>query len=879
MFIEGEFETIFIDAHVKINGKVQSTIVGEIYRTPNSNEILSITRFEETLKSLPRNANVIIGTDQNFDLLKVGTNGKSEDLLNLFLSHNMIPLISRPTRITSHSATIIDNIYIRNKHIEFKSGIIITDLSDHLPIFGIINCNANYLTCDNCLEFTHRSFTDEAIFSICNAIDNTDWSTLNSIDLHEAYAYLITKLSSYLDIYAPEKLAQIPRKNLFKEKWMTKDLLKISRKKNRLYKSSINKPPNDPVRSQYNKAKREFNLSKRISKQKYYADLFNKVKNDSKKTWALINKLTNKRTSSISVDCINFNGEQVQDKQLISELFCDYFTNIGPEYARAIPPSKHRHQDYLNNHNASNSNSIFLSPTNSAEIVKLIINMKPKSSCGIDKLSSKILKLIAHSIANPLATLLNRSLVEGLVPDSLKVAKIIPLFKSKERTCIKNYRPISLLPAISKILEKIVHFRTYSFLQQYRILSDRQYGFRPGHSTVYAAVDFISDIMNNLNNHKSVLSVFLDLSKAFDTIDHDILLHKLEFYGIRGIALNWFKSYLGNRYHYVTLDNKSSTCKPIQCGVPQGSVLGPLLFIIYINDISSPLVNANTINFADDSTVSLAGSNINTLYTNMNNDLNRLTDWFQANKLSLNISKSHYMLFSRTKTDDTLKLLLCDKEIKRQKTVTFLGIQIDDNLDWKEQIFSCKHRLGSALYALNQVKFILPLKQRLSLYYTLAYPHLIYGVVLWGSSFQNYINQITTMQKKIIRAIANVGRHEHTNEYFLHYKLLKFEDIYKLETLKFMYRYVTNSLPCKLLSLFTFVNEIHHRGTRNNMRTLFRPQLCKLKMQENSLFNNGPRIWNDMMNNFGIPNSLYSLKNAYFKNSISNYSIQQGIAP
>ena len=255
----------------------------------------------------------------------------------------------------------------------------------------------------------------------------------------------------------------------------------------------------------------------------------------------------------------------------------------------------------------------------------------------------------------------------------MKIAKIIPVHKSNAKDDISNYRPISLLPSISKILGLVVYKKTLNFIQTNKILNNNQYDFRKKHSTINAITALTSDVIKALENKDSVLSVFLDLSKAFDTIDHQILLYKLEFYGIRGNPLKWFKSYLSNRKQYVKYNNSDS----------QGSILGPPLFIIYINDLPFCVEHCKTILFADDPTIYKTGKQVTNIYEDMNKELQILADWFRANKLSLNISKTKCMLFCRSPRPENEEniLTMYNTVIQRMKCVRFLGLHINEKLD------------------------------------------------------------------------------------------------------------------------------------------------------------------------------------------------------
>ena len=331
------------------------------------------------------------------------------------------------------------------------------------------------------------------------------------------------------------------------------------------------------------------------------------------------------------------------------------------------------------------------------DVIKEIAMLADKSSCGYDELSSILLKKIANIIKPALALIINQSLCTGIFPSKLKIAKVLPLYKNKgDCHLFDNYRPISLLPTISKIFEKVVHKQLYEYFTENNLFYKSQYGYRKGHSTELAALELADRISQHLDKGEIPIAIFLDLSKAFDTLDHKILLSKLQYYGVKGAALNWFESYLSNRSQYVIYENTKSQQSPLSTGVPQGSVLGPLLFLIYMNDISKASEKFNSVLFADDTTLDNPLKSFDMIGTenpldkaklseNINLELSKIYDWLRVNKLSLNIGKTKYMIFhyrQRNIKDLIPDLQIYGSKLKYVTEFNFLGIVFDENLNW-----------------------------------------------------------------------------------------------------------------------------------------------------------------------------------------------------
>ena len=303
-----------------------------------------------------------------------------------------------------------------------------------------------------------------------------------------------------------------------------------------------------------------------------------------------------------------------------------------------------------------------------------------------------MIKHIKESIIVPLVHICNRSFVTGIFPSELKIANVVPIYKSGDEMVFSNYRPVSVLPVFPKLLERLVYNRLISHINDNKLLSEYQFGFQKGKSTYLAIMMLVDKITEALDQDESVVGVFLDFSKAFDNVDHNILLQKMDKYGLCGIELKWFENCLSNRMQYVTYNNHKSSHEKNHCGVPQGSILGLILFLLYINDLTSVSECCFSVLFADDTNMFITGKDMDILCHQLNEDLRNIQEWLQCNKLSLNVLKTHYMIFTpRNKLIDDIDVKILDVQIQRVYVTKFLGVQIDSQLIWKKHIeYTCK---------------------------------------------------------------------------------------------------------------------------------------------------------------------------------------------
>ena len=563
------------------------------------------------------------------------------------------------------------------------------------------------------------------------------------------------------------------------------------------------------------------------------------------------------------MDCLKIDNVLVSDPKLMANNLNIFFTSVAQKIVDEIHPTDRPPDIAISNDvpllNFSDC------PVTCTEIIETFDLLQPKKSQDLNGLSMFVLKKLSYQLAKPLCHIANLSLTNGVVPNEMKIAKIIPVFKSGDRTSMDNYRPISLLSCFSKVLEKIVSVRLSVFLENNNILSDSQFGFRTAHSTVHPMVKLLNTVSKALNKKHHTIAIFCDLRKAFDTCSHSILFSKMEKLGIRGPTLQWFKSYLSERKQFVSLDGILSDMLKISIGVPQGSILGPILFLLYINDLPecSTLL---ALLFADDTTLLASGDNIDDLITYVNEELRKIVTFFRMNKLSLHPAKTQFIIFTNSNAvrNKDVNLYINMNNLGEYNpdliapinritcnsicpAVRFLGILFDPELNFKQHIKSISSKISKALYILRTVKNILSEKALKTLYYSLIHCHLVYGIHVWSSSSPSNLNGLVKMQKNAIRIITDSNYNAHTLPLFKKMVILPLESLIQFFRIQFMHKYVQGLLPAGFNNLW--VNRDNMRGADfsvvlRNSDNLYIPTALLVQTERLPYFL-FPRLWSE----------------------------------
>ena len=739
---------------IQINGNhsAKDLVIVAVYRQPNSENInYFLTYFKRLMQTVNKTKNeLLISGDFNLDLLKFESHTPTSRYLDIMTDNGTLPRIVRPTRIKHQSATLIDHIFTRNNCNTLVSGIIDTELSsssgytDHKLTFTILRANVPRKVENSQVEISYFDLLGHK--DRRQGLTTHDWSTtLAEQNPDKIYDNLITAYDHHYHINITRKVVSRNSKRFKREPWMTAEILADIRRRDRLVKLNHR-------RADYRKLRNEIVSKIRKAERTYLRQQVQASMGDIKRHWKLLNKAMNRTNNKeeVTTDFL-YQGRWISDKVANANNINQYYADVGKNTNESVGNARLPFEHYLHKHTKRNEHSILFSDITSDDVVDVCKKMTPKSSIDSAGFKQSIVIEDSELLAHVITHLVNSSLKTGICPTNSKLAKVVPIYKKKgSKHLYDNYRPISLLSTFSKIVEKLIYNKIIDFLVRYNILFESQFGFRKGRSTCHATLDFVKTIEDALENGEIAVGIMCDLSKAFDTINHEILLKKMHHYGIRGVANDWLRSYLFDRQQFVELNGCTSSRLPILTGVPQGSILGPLLFIIYINDLPAAS-NLKTVMFADDSNLLIKGKNLNTLSTELNTELEGVSDFFKANKLKLNASKTKIVCFRKKSQHvdyNEADIYLDGTKLTFEEDATFLGIKIDCHLSWEKQCNHVANTISRNNGAINRVKKLLPPQSLKILYCSLILPHLQYGLAAWGGCLGKSKKRIIGIQNE-----------------------------------------------------------------------------------------------------------------------------------
>lgn len=841
-------------------------IVIAIYRIPNHTKAhigIFLHKLEQLLEYISVKFNkkkIVICGDWNIDILKENTSSK--ELKSVLENYNFNMHILTPTRQSS----CIDQIASNVKNIESET--LNLCLSDHETAQMITLNIKKQKSFTTWFEYK-KDYSDENLQKFTECISALSFSeVLNSHNVAEAFDNFYDILTLFYNLCFPTIKVKV-NSRLSKLKWLSKGLKKSCRVKRKLYLAFCTTPRSNPaLKKELHTKYKKYNCilkkcilkAQKVNNKKY----IDKNRKSPKAIWNTISSTIANNINVNNLNSITINNEIYSDPQDICNAFNKYFIDLT------------NNNDLLSTSNTTsplfNTNTLYLTPVTDSEIYNISMSLKNSKTSGHDAIITKIIKLNAMKLSIPLSHIINLSFEQGYFPDQLKLSIVKPLFKKGDKRDPGNYRPITIIPILSKIFEKAMYIRLNNFFTKHNILHPHQYGFRKGSSTSLACFDLVKYVSESLNNRTPIISIFLDMSKAFDFVSHQKLLHKLENYGVRGKAYEWLQSYLKDRKQCTEISqvvhnhNRNSLIKQNyrssfmlnSSGVPQGSILAPILFLSYINDLPN-VIKHKSILFADDTTLIIKCDRNDQIQDITNKAFTTVVQWLESNNLNINISKTKFMQYrSHNSYELPLQITYNQNTIDKVNTFKFLGLIIDQNLNWKGHIDHICNKLNRYVYALKRLRQTISTEAALAAYHGYVASVLSYGLIIWGNSVD--IDRAFKIQKKCLRAISNARFRDSCKPLFQKYNILPLPCIYIRDVC-----YFVKSHP----EYYKNYTETSSRNLRNKFKYIIHKPPSIAYIYKQNVYNMSIVIYNK------LPTSIKILEGNAFRKSLSSWLTQK----
>jgi len=704
----------------------------------------------------------------------------------------MSPTFDEPSRVTITSSTCVDNVLSNLPKESITGWVVNLHLSDHMAQICSFQIPVGPVKKEKIkVRLTNKANMDKLILQL----QSYDWSSITSVkDPAMCFANFNNRLQGIYEQNIPVKYIYVTNVNNKMNNWYTHELKKMKDTLSALHIIMV-QTKNKKAEEIYNNYRVDYKENIAKAKKEKIEDYIKHSSNKQKATWNVIKSFSTKSKSSLN-----------RDSQLTAESLNTYFTSMV-----AASSDQSATEAFLRNKKINNISSFYLGTVEKEEVAKTIKCLNNSSSMDCNGMNVKVFKTIAPHIIEPLTFIINSCLQAGTFPDELKLSEIIPIHKGGNRDAPTNYRPISILPVISKVMEAIIKTKLIAYLNKKNLLGNKQHGFVCQKSTTTAMLDFVDYICTTFDggNDQIAQATYCDLSKAFDSICHKVLLSKLNFYGVRGIPYNLIQSYLLNRKQRVNFRGEVSTWSPITQGVPQGSILGPLLFILYMNDLQEQKVADDICLYADDVSLLNKAPTYENVKLETQKSLKSCEDWFKANALILNKNKTKTLTFTTTGG--------CEDPIK------FLGIWFESDLKWNKHIEELTNKLAKSIFSLKYMMKGSTYQAARMSYFAGFHSQISYGIMVWGTSPK--IQDILILQKRAIRILTSTPARESCRRHFVDEGILTVIGVYIYTCIVYVHQ---NK------HLFETNNMFHQYDTRNNNQfTIKYHRVCRSQQTRN----------------------------------------------
>lgn len=827
--------------------KSKPILVCNAYRPPKDESFYeNLDHSFENCESLDQEI-YIIG-DLNTDISHQDTS-IFKKLKSFLYSFHMVQIISEFTRVTPSTSSTLDLIIVSDQDKVSQSGVLTYAFSDHQVIYCTrkqkkICSNCQYVKNIRCM----RNY-DVSVFK--EQLRNVNWfNVLNSEDIDKAWLEFKKLFLDVLNIIAPVKSVRVKQKS---EAWFNGEILHLLGERNRAF-VKFRKSKLDADYVMYKGLRNRCKNLIESCKKGFIKEKIESNSNNAKDLWKTLKNmgLTMKGNSESSkIGLKDDRGDIVFDESFVTNKFNNFFCNVASKLVSLLPNSSGYYistsLDSFYIKLGVQNNSFKLSIVSDDDVDKLLTKLNVTKSTGHDDIPARFLKDGHDVLSTPLAYIFNLSVRKGLFPNDLKKARVVPLYKKGNRNIESNYRPISILPVVSKIYEKLVHDQVMAYLESKKILYDYQSGFRNSFSTESALVYLTDKIKANMDKGLFSGLVLMDLQKAFDTVDHNILVKKLKCIGFNSTCIDWFTSYLSNRTQFVDIQGHKSECSNISCGVPQGSILGPMLFLIYVNDMSSS-VQCDLYLYADDSALVISGRTVEAVESRLAKELKNVSNWLVDNRLSLHLGKTESIIYgTKQKLSRPMNIIINDVNISAKDCVKYLGAYLDQCVSGVQMAEKVVKRVNQTLKFLYRKGQMLTFKDRLLLCNAMIQPFFDYGCCFWYNGLCNkYKNKLQTCQNKVVRFIFSKCNRSHVGAKELcSLKWLNVEKRVELRIACNMFKVFNGKAPNYLNQLFTFHNKSHN--TRYSSMSFSIPHVNS--NGKKSFFYSGIILWNNLPNN------------------------------